>query len=99
MIAYGHKLTPEHVATLHEMTGLLERGYDAMIWNLEHVHEIRDIRNAETAEASINAFRNACRETELKTIESKGDSYFETVFYLNITDELERMGDSGTCTH
>ena len=30
---------------------------------------------------------------ELKEIDTKGDAYFETVFYLNILEQLEKMGD------
>ena len=42
---------------------------------------------------AINAFRDSCRNKELSEIERKGDSYFETVFYLDILEELEQMGD------
>ena len=34
-----------------------------------------------------------CRDMELKEIDTKGDAYFETVFYLNILEQLEKMGD------
>ena len=64
-----------------------------MIWNLENADKIRDIRNAENAEVEINAFRDECRDLELKEIDTKGDAYFETVFYLNILEQLEKMGD------
>ena len=64
-----------------------------MIWNLENADKIMDIRNAENAEVEINAFRDECRDLELKEIDTKGDAYFETVFYLNILEQLEKMGD------
>ena len=93
MQAYGRHLTPEHVAKLCRMTGMLSQAYEDMIWNLENAAEIKDIRNAEIDEQAINDYRDACREEELKDIESKGDAYFETVFYLNTLDRLENMGD------
>ena len=93
MSAYGRKLTSEHIAKLCKMTGFLSQAYEDMIFNLENASRIKDIRNAEIDEQAINNFRDECRETELKDIESKGDSYFETVFYLNILEQLEKMGD------
>ena len=90
MNAYGRVLSPEHVAKLCKMIGYVSQAYEEMIWNLENADKIRDIRNAETAEADIN---DECRDMELKEIDTKGDAYFETVFYLNILEQLEKMGD------
>ncbi len=93
MNAYGRILSPEHVAKLLKMTGYLSKAYEDMIWNLENADIIKDIRNAEVDETDINAFRDECRDLELTDIEDKGDAYFETVFYLNILEQLEKMGD------
>jgi len=93
MGAYGRQLSPEHLAKLGKMTGYLSQAYEDMIWNLENAGKIMDIRNAESDEDAINAFRDECRDHELAGIESKGDAYFETVFYLNIIEQLEKMGD------
>lgn len=93
MSAYGRKLSAEHIAKLCKMTGFLSQAYEDMIWNLENAGKIRDIHNSEVDEQAINAFRDECRERELEGIESKGDAYFETVFYLNILEQLEKMGD------
>ena len=93
MKAYGRRLSPEHIAKLCKMTGYLSQAYEDMIWNLENSSRIKDIRNAELDERAINEFRDECREKELGDIESKGDAYFETVFYLNILEQLEKMGD------
>ena len=81
MNAYGRVLSPEHVAKLCKMIGYVSQAYEEMIWNLEN------------AEVEINAFRDECRDLELKEIDTKGDAYFETVFYLNILEQLEKMGD------
>lgn len=93
MNSYGRKLSSEHSAKLIRMTGYLAQAYDDMIWNLQNAGKLKDIHNAELDEQTINAFRNECRDYELQGIESKGDAYFETVFYLNILEQLEKMGD------
>lgn len=93
MEAYGRELSEEHIGKLGKMTGFLMKAYEDMIWNLENADRIRDIRNAEEDEAEINSFRNECRDAELHKIETKGEQYFETVFFLKILDQLESMGD------
>jgi len=93
MSAYGRKLSLEHIAKLSKMLGYLSQAYEDMIWNLENAGRIRDIHNAEVDEEAINNFRNECRDNELESIESKGDAYFETVFYLNVLEQMEKMGD------
>ena len=75
------------------MSSLLSKAYEDMIWNLENASKIKDIHNAEADERAINDFREECRAQELEGMESKGEAYFETVFYLNILDKLEIMGD------
>jgi len=93
MSAYGRKLSPGHIAKLSKMMGYLSQAYEDMIWNLENAGRIKDIHNAEVDEEAINRFRDECRDHELEGIESKGDAYFETVFYLNVLEQLEKMGD------
>lgn len=99
MRAYGRKLSPEHMAKLSQMVGLLSQAYEDMIWNLENADKLKNISNAELDEKAINQFRNECRDAELSGLEdtegltAKGDAYFETVFYLNTLEQLEKMGD------
>lgn len=93
MHAYGRQLSPKHIADLCKMTGFLSQAYEDMIWNLENAANIKDIRNAEIDEQAINEFRNERREEELKTMEQRPNEYFETVFYLNVLEDLEKMGD------
>lgn len=93
MNAYGRKLSPEHIAKLNKMHGFLSQAYEDMIWNLENATKIKDIHNADIDERAINEFRDKCREFELQGIETKGDAYFETVFYLNVLEQMEKMGD------
>ncbi|MGN0191877.1 MAG: hypothetical protein ACI39U_09505, partial [Candidatus Cryptobacteroides sp.] len=91
MQSYGRKLSAEHIDNLHTMIGLLSKAYEDMIGNLKE--RPAEIFNAIEDEKAINAFRDKCREKELGEIERKGDSYFETVFYLDILEEMEQMGD------
>lgn len=93
MNTYGRVLSPEHVTRLCKMIVRISKAYEDMIWNLENFDKLKDIRNAESDETDINAFRDECRDIELRDIDAKGDAYFETVFYLNILDQLEKMGD------
>jgi len=87
------KLLPDHISSLNNMITLVDNAYDAMIFNLKHPDEIISIDNAIKAEVAINTERDACREKEYSNIENKGEAYFEGVFYLDILDELEKMGD------
>ena len=64
-----------------------------MIYNLSNKATIKDIDNAVKAEAAINEYRDECRDLELKDIDNKKDAYFETVFFINILEALEKMGD------
>lgn len=93
MNSYGRRLSQDHIAKLAQMSSLLSKAYEDMIWNLENASKIKDIHNAEADERAINDFREECRAQELEGMESKGEAYFETVFYLNILDKLEIMGD------
>ena len=93
MNSYGRRLSQDHLAKLAQMSSLLSKAYEDMIWNLENASKIKDIHNAEADERAINDFREECRAQELEGMESKGEAYFETVFYLNILDKLEIMGD------
>lgn len=93
MNAYGRKLSPSHIAKLEHMTGLISDACEEMIYNLENYLSIKDISNAEAEERRINEYRDKCRTEVLDIVENAGDSYFETVFYLNILEKLEKMGD------
>ena len=90
---YGRSLSAEHIEKLCHMTSLLRSAYEAMIYNLSNKATIKDIDNAVKAEAAINEYRDECRDLELKDIDNKKDAYFETVFFINILEALEKMGD------
>ena len=93
MINYSKSLSAEHKDKLFEMIRLLDHAYEVMIDNLENYASIKDISNAQDSEAAINAYRRQCRKTEYDRLNADGDSYFESVFFLDVLEELEKIGD------
>lgn len=83
----------EHEESLYGMIDLLNKAFNAMIANLEKTDVVENIEDAEQAELQINKFRDELRNKEYANVESKGDTYFESVFFLTLLGELERMGD------
>lgn len=92
-IVHGQKLSDEHRQSLNEMMELVSRAYDAMVYNLENSSTITNIDNAIEAEVDINNKRNLLRDKEMQRAESNGEAYFESVFYLNLLEKFEDMGD------
>lgn len=90
---YGRCLSGQHIEKLCRMCLLLDTAYEAMIYNLRNKASIKEISNAQKAEEAINAWRDQCRDIELSDIDNKKDAYFETVFFINILEALEKMGD------
>ena len=93
MINYSRHLSDEHKKALDRMLDLLNAAYEAMIYNIEHYNEIKDIEKAKNAELAIDAFKKECKLKEYDSMEKKGDAYFESVFFLDLLDELENTGD------
>ena len=93
MINYSRHLSDEHKKALDRMLDLLNAAYEAMIYNIEHYSEIKDIEKAKNAELAIDAFKKECKLKEYDSMEKKGDAYFESVFFLDLLDELENIGD------
>lgn len=92
-IDHKQKLSAEHKKDLGDMISLVGRAYDSMIYNLENGATITNIDNAVAAEVDINEKRDALRDKEIQTVENNGEAYFESVFYLSILEEIEKMGD------
>ena len=80
---------------LNGMIDLVDRAYEAMITNLEDAEAARleEIANAYAAEDNINNLRNYLRDEEIEGIESGSRSYQTSVYYMDIVNELEKMGD------
>ena len=96
MRTYEHKrqFTPDMLHKLDKMMDLLDQAYEAMSENLAiPIHEITNINNAYVAESAINKFRDTLREEHLEKLETEGYQYETGVFYIDIVNELEKMGD------
>lgn len=83
------------IKKLEEMAELVSRAYDAMLSNLAEAHSgtLQGITNAYNAEKHINRLRNRLRDAEIEDIETGSRNYHTSVYFLDIVNELERMGD------
>ncbi|MBR4855560.1 MAG: Na/Pi cotransporter family protein [Bacteroidaceae bacterium] len=83
------------VKKLDDMVDEVDKAYDAMIVNLELAHrgELVDITNSYNAEDRINNLRTYLRDSEIEGIESGEKNYQTSVYYIDIVNSLERMGD------
>ena len=92
-----HKKTFDQDAlkNLDSMVSLVDKAYEAMINNLQaaHIDELSEISNAYNAEDRINNMRNNLRDSEIEDIESNLKNYQTSVYYMDIINELEKMGD------
>ena len=77
---------------LNKMMNLVQKGYDVMIENLKNGN-LRDISNAINAEYNINECRNHLREEHIVNIESNSYNYLTGVYYIDVLNELEKIGD------
>ncbi len=93
MINYSKSLSDDHKNKLSEMIRLLDHAYEVMISNLENYASIKDITNAQEAEVAINECRKRYRKAEYDKLNSDDNSYFESVFFLDVLEELEKIGD------
>ncbi len=93
MINYSKSLSEDHKSKLSEMVRLLDHAYEVMIANLENYASVKDITSAQEAEAAINDYRKQCRKTEYDKLNADDNSYFESVFFLDVLEELEKIGD------
>ncbi|MDO5489983.1 MAG: Na/Pi cotransporter family protein [Bacteroidaceae bacterium] len=83
------------IKKLEDMVDEVDKAYDAMIVNLELAHkgELQTITNAYNAEDRINNLRTYLRDSEIEGIESGEKNYQTSVYYIDIVNSLERMGD------
>ena len=83
------------IKKLEDMVDAVDKAYDAMIVNLEAAHkgELQTITNAYNAEDRINNLRTNLRDAEIEGIESGEKNYQTSVYYIDIVNSLERMGD------
>ena len=88
------RFTENMLQRLNHMLDLLDEAYAAMGRNLETpLIELTDIRNAEEAEAAINAYRDSLRNEHLSSIEKASYPYETGSFYMDVVNCIEKMGD------
>ena len=77
------------------MVALVDGAYEAMIVNLNAAYkgELVEVSNACNAEDRINNLRNYLRDSEIEEIETNQKNYHTSVYYMDIVNELEKMGD------
>ena len=80
---------------LNSMVDLVDKAYEAMIENLNAADHgtLENISNAFSAEDHINNQRNYLRDEEIENIESGKKNYQTSVYYMDVVNELEKMGD------
>ena len=85
----------ETIKNLLNMVDEVDSAYEAMIENLDAAHKgsLVEISNAYNAEDRINSLRNLLRDTEIEEIEENKKNYQTSVYYMDIVNELEKMGD------
>ncbi|MBQ7898858.1 MAG: Na/Pi cotransporter family protein [Bacteroidales bacterium] len=92
-----HKKTfdADTVRKLNSLIKLVDSAYEVMITNLTLADEARleEISNAYDAEDRINNMRNNLRDEEIESIENERKNYQTSVYYMDIVNELEKMGD------
>jgi phosphate:Na+ symporter len=82
------------VKKLNYMMDLLTQGFEAMIYNLEKGYtQINDIANAQDIEQDINEYRNNLKEEHLLNLENKSYNYLTGVYYMDLVNECEHVGD------
>ena len=92
-----HKKTfsAETIDNINLMVDMVDGAYEVMIANLTAAHEgtLSSIANAYHAEEQINVLRNELREAEIEALEDNDKNYQTSVYYIDIINELEHMGD------
>ena len=80
------------IKRIGEMLDTMQNAYTVMNANLAMAN-VTDISNAYAAEDAINNMRDALREEHLKNMEVKSYDYTAGVYYFDLIQELETMGD------
>ena len=85
----------EAIKNLNSMADAVALAYDAMIVNLNAAYkgELVNITNAYNAENHLNTLRNNFRDAVIEDIDNGSKNYQTSVYYMDIMNEFERMGD------
>ena len=80
---------------INNMVAAVDYAYDVMIDNLIAAHKgnLTEISNAYNAEERINNLRSNLRDAEIDDIEHNAKNYQTSIYFIDIINQLERMGD------
>ena len=83
------------IKNLNTMADAVAAAYDVMIANLTAAHKgtLETIANAYNAEDRLNTLRNNFRDAVIEDIDNGSKNYQTSVYYMDILNEYERMGD------
>ena len=89
------KFDDESIQNLITMAKAGTDAYDVMNENLTAAHNgtLEEISNAYNAESNINTLRNNFREAAVEEIDNGSKNYQTSVYYIDLMNEFERMGD------
>ena len=92
---HNKKFDAETMHKLDDMVNVVDEAYQVVLENLEAAHkgELADIANAYNAEDRINCLRSNLRDAEIENMEDGDKNYQTSVYYIDVVNELERMGD------
>ena len=92
---HKRKFDQDMLRSLIYMCDAVADAYEAMIYNLKaaYLGTLTEITNAYNAEDRINNMRNHLRDSEIEAIESGSKNYPSSVYYMDVVNELEKMGD------
>ena len=90
--AHGKDFDQPLLDRLNKMMDLVQKSYDVMVENLK-TNDLRDISNAVNAEYNIDECRRHLREEHIVNIENSSYNYLTGVYYIDVLNELEKMGD------
>lgn len=92
-----HKKTfdADAIKNLNAMAEAVADAYDVMIDNMNAAYrgELVEISNAYNAEDRLNTLRNNLRDVVIEEIENNGKNYQTSVYYMDIVNAYEHMGD------
>ena len=92
---HNKKFDADAVKNLNTMADAVNEAYDVMIENLMAARkgELTNISNAYSAEDTLNSLRNDYRDAMIEDIDRDGKNYQTGVYYMDIINAYERMGD------
>ncbi len=83
------------INNLVAMADAVDVAYGVMLENLKAAHSgsLVEISNAYNSENFINELRNTLRDAEIEKMENGAKNYQTSIYYIDIVNEFERMGD------